>query len=103
MSHYSGGGYFEDEEPESLECCIHCSSENLPFDEDVCEKCKAEKDVEPTYPHASDCAIWVAEPCDCVTGKEPPEPIELSPVDVEELAEALSTNARFLADMGLAK
>jgi hypothetical protein len=21
-------------------------------------------------PHASDCAIWVDEPCDCVTGKE---------------------------------
>lgn len=24
---------------------------------------------EPDKPHASDCAYWVDEPCDCVTGQ----------------------------------
>lgn len=26
--------------------------------------------MQTTYPHASDCAQWVQEPCDCVTGRE---------------------------------
>lgn len=44
MSHYTGGGYFEDEEPESQECCTECGTDNLPFDSNVCEKCQAEKE-----------------------------------------------------------
>lgn len=23
-----------------------------------------------SYPHASDCAVWVSEPCDCITGRD---------------------------------
>ena len=32
--------------------------------------------IEREMPHASDCAVWVEEPCDCITGKEPEDEME---------------------------
>ncbi len=30
----------------------------------------AAQEEAPKVPHASDCAHWVDEPCDCITGKD---------------------------------
>lgn len=44
--------------------CLWCVLRSGP-----CPKHAARPEVRP-IPHASDCAVWVGENCDCVTGKE---------------------------------
>ncbi len=66
--------------------CPNCGAEPNNFTEHtdgvedwlVCDLCGAKTDDKeldaaqlPEYPHASDCNVWVSEPCNCATGKIP--------------------------------
>ena len=48
--------------------CVVCYDNTATEDEEVCPACKAKIEAEP---HASDCAVWVNEPCSCAMRFDP--------------------------------
>ena len=63
--------------------CEHGLLCNICRYDSQCLQCKRSSDI----PHASDCATWVGESCDCITGRDPDDlPDEaFDPHDAEEI------------------